>query len=252
MSQNNYFIGQILLATAEPQGSRSTTPGGNFRALCTGEKGMLIFTHSVFYDSSPPTLTDITPNDGALLKGEINQVTVNLADKNGSGIDFGLTTISVADTEGNSVRGQISHDGRSKIIFKIDDLAPSGSYLVRVEVADRAGNQAIFESGFTNLSNLLVASSTTPVTRPIEKAFSRKQLDSVTVQLPKDVGAHLSTLHLVDSSGQVVMGYQDRNSLSDLQYQLQKPLKDDGSDNGTYTIVFTPIISFTPLRLIVR
>ena len=199
------------------------------------------FTHSVFYDSSPPTLTDITPDDGALLKGKINQVTVNLADKNGSGIDFSLTTISVTDTESNSVSGQISHDGRSKIIFKIDDLAPSGSYLVRVEVADRAGNQAIFESGFTNLSNLLVASSTTPVTRPIEKAFSRKQLDSVTVQLPKDVGTHLSTLHLVDSSGQVVMGYQDRNSLSDLQYQLQKPLKDDGSDDGTYTIVFTPI-----------
>ena len=199
------------------------------------------FTHSVFYDSSPPTLTDIIPGDGALLKGEINQVTVNLADKNGSGIDFSLTTISVTDTEGNSVSGQMSHDGKSKIIFKIDDLAPSGSYLVRVEVADRAGNQAIFESGFTNLSNLLVASSTTPVTRPIEKAFNRKKLDSVTVQLPKDVGIHLSTLHLVDSSGQMVMGYQDRNGSSDLQYQLQKPLKDDGSDDGTYTIVFTPI-----------
>ena len=198
-------------------------------------------THTVFYDSNPPTLTSIAPKDGALLKGEINQITINLADERGSGIDFEQTMISVTDTDGNEVTGQISHDGKSRLIFKVNNLAQSGSYLVRTEIADRSGNVAIFESGFTNLSNLLVASSTIPPTHPTEKAFSRKQLDAVSVQLPADVGNHLSTLHLIDSSGQIVMGHQDGNGSSDLQYQLQNPLKDDGSDDGNYTIVFTPI-----------
>ena len=236
-AQNLYF-------TFNPPFSKDGTNDGRYKLIIdlTDKAGnKAVVNHLVIYDTQAPTLATITPKDGSLIKETVTEVAVNLEDDGDSGIDFDQTTLTLTDTDGNQIQGQMSHDGKSKLVFQINDLTSSGSYLIHLETADRAGNQASFESGFISLSNLLVAASTTPLTRPAEKAFSRQELDVVSIKLPADVGAHLSTLHLESEGGQVVMGYQDGDGASNLQYRLKEPLKDDGSDDGVYTIVFTPI-----------
>ena len=52
---------------------------------------------------------------------------------------------------------------------------------------------------------------------------------------------HLSTLRLLNPASQVVAGQQQRRSTDRLIYNLVRPLATDGSEDGIYTIEFTPI-----------
>ena len=115
-------------------------------------------------------------------------------------------------------------------------------YIIRVQAVDRAGNGSatIFERSFRLSRRLPTIVSTAPKTAPADEAFTNEEVDEIEVMLETDDENHLSTLRLLNSTNQVVAGQQQREA-DRLVYNLVRPLAVDGSDDGLYSIEFTPI-----------
>ena len=82
--------------------------------------------------------------------------------------------------------------------------------------------------------------STEPATAPEDEAFTNEEIEQIEVELETDDENHLSTLRLLNPANQIVAGQQQRAS-GRLIYNLVRPLATDGSEDGLYTIEFTPI-----------
>ena len=114
-----------------------------------------------------------------------------------------------------------------------------------MEAIDRAGNgsNAPFETQFTFSSGMPVVVSTVPKTTPAEEAFTNEPLGQVSVELQSEEGGvDRSTIALLAPGGTTVPGQQVRRGKL-LIYRLLRELANDGSDDGTYTIVVIPINS---------
>ena len=198
--------------------------------------------HSIIYDTQAPTLVSTVPADGAQLTEDVTQVQVTLNDEGGSGIDWAGTTVSLVDPNGTQISGELISDGTAALTLTTNQLVADGRYIIRVQAVDRAGNgdATVFERNFLLSRRLPTVISTDPTTAPKDEAFTNEELERIEVRLEVDDENHLSTLRLLNDVEQVVAGQQRRTS-NRLIYDLVRPLATDGSEDGVYTIEFTPI-----------
>ena len=203
---------------------------------------MLSLEHPIIYDTQAPTLVSTVPADGELLTEDLTQIVVNLNDEGDSGIDWELTTVTLVDPNGAEISGEVTSNGKTQLTLNTNQLVSDGRYIIRVQAIDRAGNgnRSIFESSFLLSRRLPAVISTTPLTAPEDEAYTNETVEEIEVLLETVDERHLSTVRLLNADGQVIAGQQQRQA-DRLIYQLVRPLATDGSDDGLYTIEFTPI-----------
>ena len=202
-------------------------------------------THQLVYDTQAPTLVSTDPTDGDLRSDDITIITANLRDPGNSGIDFAASALTLLDPTGVSISGVQSNDGNRKLALQINGVIADGTYTIRVDAIDRAGNglNTPFETHFTYSSGMPVVVSTVPTTVPAEEAFTNEPLRQVEVELQSSDGdVNRSTIALLAPDGTTVPGQQVRQGKL-LIYRLLRELATDGSDDGTYTIVVVPVNS---------
>ena len=198
--------------------------------------------HLIVYDTQAPTLVSTVPADGALLTEDVTQIQVTLNDEGGSGIDWTVTAVTLVDPTGEQISGELVSDGETALTLTTNQLVEDGRYIIRVQAVDRAGNgdAVVFERGFLLSRYLPAIVSTEPITAPADEAFMNEELERIEVTLETDDENHLSTLRLLNPGTQVVVGQLQRAN-DRLIYNLVRPLATDGSEDGVYTIEFTPI-----------
>ena len=198
--------------------------------------------HLIVYDTQAPTLVSTVPADGALLTEDVTQIQVTLNDEGGSGIDWAVTTVTLVDPTGEQISGELVSDGETALTLTTNQLVADGRYIIRVQAVDRAGNgdAVVFERSFLLSRHLPAIVSTEPITAPADEAFMNEELERIEVTLKTDDENHLSTLRLLNPGTQVVVGQLQRAN-DRLIYNLVRPLATDGSEDGVYTIEFTPI-----------
>ena len=202
--------------------------------------------HLIVYDTQAPTLVSTVPSDGALLTEDVTQIQVKLNDEGGSGIDWTETTVTLVNPNGTEISGELVSDGETALTLTTRQLIEDGRYVIRVQAVDRAGNgdATDFRQSFILSRRLPTIVSTEPVTAPVDEAFMNEELERIEVTLKVDdagdIGRHLSTLRLLSPTTQVVAGQLERTN-DQLIYNLVRPLATDGSEDGVYTIEFTPI-----------
>ena len=198
--------------------------------------------HLIVYDTQAPTLVSTVPADGALLTEDVTQIQVTLNDEGGSGIDWTVTAVTLVDPTGEQISGELVSDGETALTLTTNQLVEDGRYIIRVQAVDRAGNgdAVVFERGFLLSRHLPAIVSTEPITAPADEAFMNEELERIEVTLETDDENHLSTLRLLNPGTQVVAGQLQRAN-DRLIYNLVRPLATDGSEDGVYTIEFTPI-----------
>ena len=235
---------ELFLTLDEPL-SRDGSRDGEYTVLIElADKAANAFTveHLIVYDTQAPTLVSTVPADGALVTADRTQVQVTLSDDGGSGIDWEVTTVTLIDPNGSQISGEIVSDGTTQLTLNTNQLIEDGRYIIRVQAVDRAGNGSatVFERSFLLSRRLPAIVSTSPKTAPADEAFTNEEVDQIEVEIETDDENHLSTLRLLNAADQVVAGQQLRES-DRLVYNLVRPLAVDGSDDGLYTIEFTPI-----------
>ena len=198
--------------------------------------------HLIVYDTQAPTLLSTVPADGALLTEDVTQIQVILNDEGGSDIDWTETTVTLIDPNDTEISGELVSDGEMELTLTTNQLVEDGRYVIRVQAVDRAGNgdAVVFERSFLLSRRLPAVVSTEPITAPVDEAFTNEELERIEVTLETDDENHLSTLRLITSTDQVVTGQLERAN-DRLIYNLVRPLATDGSEDGVYTIEFTPI-----------
>ena len=200
--------------------------------------------HPIVYDTQAPTLVSTVPDDGALLTEDVTEIQVNLNDEGESGIDWTRTKVTLVNPDGVEISGELTSNGKTQLTLKTNQLVADGRYIIRVQAIDRAGNgsQSVFERSFLLSRRLPAIISTLPSTAPQDEAFTNEKVEQIEVMLETADERHLSTLRLLNAASQVVAGQQYRES-GKLIYKLVRPLATDGSEDGLYTIEFTPISS---------
>ena len=213
-----------------------------FVELADKARNLYTVEHLIVYDTQAPTLVSTVPADGALLTEDVTEIQVTLNDEGGSGIDWEETTVTLINPVGTQIAGELISDGETELTFTTNQLVEDGRYVIRVQAVDRAGNgDAVdFERGFLLSRYLPTIISTEPTTAPVEEAFTNEELERIEVTLETEDENHLSTLRLLNPSTEVVAGQQEREG-DRLIYNLIRPLATDGSEDGVYTIEFTPI-----------
>jgi methionine-rich copper-binding protein CopC len=202
--------------------------------------------HLIVYDTQAPTLVSTVPADGDLLTEDVTQIQVKLNDEGGSGIDWTGTTVTLINPNGTEISGELVSDGETALTLTTRQLIEDGRYVIRVQAVDRAGNgdATDFRQSFILSRRLPTIVSTEPITAPVDEAFMNEALERIEVTLEAgdahDIGRHLSTLRLLNPTTQVVAGQLERTN-DQLIYNLVRPLATDGSEDGVYTIEFTPI-----------
>ncbi len=237
---------QLFLTLDEPlplDGSRD----GQYTVEITfsdRSENVLSINHPIVYDTQAPTLVSTVPADNEQLTEDITQIQVSLDDKGESGIDWSRTTVTLIDPNGITISGDLSSDGKSQLTLKTNQLVADGRYVIQVQAIDRAGNggRTVHESDFLLSRRLPAIVSTVPITAPRDEAYTNQEVDEIEVLLETVDTRHLSTVRLLNAEGQVIAGQQHRET-GKLIYRLVRPLTTDGSEDGDYTIEFTPISS---------
>ena len=235
---------EIFLTLDEPLSRNGSMDGEYTVRVELADKSGNTFSieHLIIYDTQAPTLVSTVPADGTLVTADRTQVLVTLNDKGGSGIDWEGTTVTLVDPNGAQLSGELVSDGVEQLTLNTNQLIEDGRYIIRVQAVDRAGNGSatVFERSFQLSRRLPTLVSTSPTTAPADEAFSSEEIDQIEITIENDDENHLSTLRLLNASNQVVAGQQVRET-DRLIYNLVRPLAVDGSDDGVYTIEFTPI-----------
>ena len=233
----------ILLTLVQPLATNGSDDGEYSVVINLGDRAGNTFEieHTIAYDTQAPTLVETDPA-GDLIRDDLTSIIADLSDLGGSGIDFTVSQLTLFDPTGNQVNGQLVNDGVGQIVLKLDELAEDGSYRIRVLAVDRAGNgaNARFDRTFLFSTNLPTVVATVPVTAPAESAFTRTPPNQVEVEFQSS--PNLSTVKLTHPNGTAVPGQQIRDG-NRLVYRLSRELASDGSDDGGYTIVVTPVNS---------
>ena len=235
---------QIFLTLDQPLPLDGSMDGEYTVLIELADKAGNLYTveHLIVYDTESPTLVSTAPADGALLTEDVTEIQVTLKDEGGSGIDWSVTTVMLVDPNGTQISGELVSDGEVELTLTTNQLVEDGRYIIRVQAVDRAGNgdAVAFERSFLLSRHLPTIISTEPITAPVDEAFTNEELERIEVTLETDDENHLSTLRLLNSTTQVVAGQLQRAN-DRLIYNLVRPLSTDGSEDGVYTIEFTPI-----------
>ena len=235
---------QLFLTVDQPFPLDGSMDGEYTLLVALADKAGNLYTieHLIVYDTQAPTLVSTVPSDGALLTEDVTEIQVKLNDDGGSGIDWTGTTVTLINPNGTEISGELVSDGETALTLTTRQLIEDGRYVIRVQAVDRAGNGGAtdFRQSFILSRRLPTILSTEPITAPTDEAFMNEELERIEVTLEAADENHLSTLRLLNPTTQVVAGQLERTN-DQLIYNLVRPLATDGSEDGVYTIEFTPI-----------
>lgn len=235
---------QLFLTLDQPLSLDGSMDGEYTVLVELADKAGNLYTieHLIVYDTQAPTLVSTVPADGALLTEDVTEIQVTLKDEGGSNIDWSGTTVTLIDPNGTEMSGELVSDGETELTLTTSQLVEDGRYVIRVQAVDRAGNgdATDFRQSFILSRRLPTILSTEPITAPADEAFMNEALERIEVTLEAGDENHLSTLRLLNPTTQVVAGQLERTN-DQLIYNLVRPLATNGSEDGVYTIEFTPI-----------
>ncbi|MEK7399263.1 MAG: Ig-like domain-containing protein, partial [Candidatus Poribacteria bacterium] len=97
------------------------------------------YTATFLYDSQAPTVVKTTPSANAALSSDLTQVTVQLSDGSGSGVDLKSTDVKLQGPKGQ-VQANRSDGSNNTITLTFSKLTDTGYYTIQVTPKDRAGN----------------------------------------------------------------------------------------------------------------
>jgi len=205
------------------------------------------FIYPMVYDTVPPQVTAVSPEDNSITNTTVSTITVSLKDAGNGKIDFQASKIEFQNPSGTKIDGLLINNGVDKMTFTFPSLEESGTYTVLITAVDKAGNGAgnVYKTRFVFKTGLPVVVMTDPVTTPSEKAYANKSISEVKATLRETDGGGIdfsptgSEIKLKGPNGLVIIGSQSNDGQSILKYTLGKSLAIDGSDDGQYTILVT-------------
>ena len=203
------------------------------------------------YDTQAPVVVSASPVDIdaelSYVHEQITQMEATLMDEGPAGIDLDRSSMTLIDTNGDTVDSDISDDDENTMWLKFPaGLSAEGIYRLEINAVDKAKNSTTVRADFIYSINIPEVVSTTPATTPAEAAYVNTQLRDVRVELREtgnsgiDLSATGSTVRLRGPKGDVT-GIQSDDGEKILIYTLTNSLAANGSDDGTYTISVTPV-----------
>ncbi len=106
------------------------------------------------YDTQKPLVTSASPatlhQPISYLGGSFPQLQFTIEDVGPASLELDAQTISLTNSAGETVSGQVTHDGVNQLFYTLYDPLPTdesadGEYLVTVNLMDRAGNPHQFQ-----------------------------------------------------------------------------------------------------------
>ncbi|MDD5131342.1 MAG: FlgD immunoglobulin-like domain containing protein [bacterium] len=139
MGKGVYFV--VITAT-DAEGNRFFNTSGTdnlFRTSVSIDKTAI----QIATDSTAPTVSSVTPANGAILTSSFTEVSAVLADNTGgSGVDLANSTITMTDPGGSIVTGTQSNNGSDTITLTVAAQTINGTYTLRITPRDLVGNVA--------------------------------------------------------------------------------------------------------------
>jgi len=200
------------------------------------------YSATFLYDSMAPTVVKTTPEAGAALNQDVTQVTVQLNDGNGSGVDLKGTDVKLQGPKAQ-VQTNRSDGADNTVTLAFSKLTDTGKYTIQIVPKDRAGN-----TGYTvtiQFSYVLKA----PAVKSVELTNRQyiHELSNIVAVLEDRSGIGLdltetgSSIVVKDPSGKDLQGDQVAQGTDTIIWNPVSPLATDGTDDGIYTVTVTPM-----------
>ncbi|MGQ9608576.1 MAG: Ig-like domain-containing protein [bacterium] len=200
------------------------------------------YTTTFLYDSIAPSVIKTVPAANASLYEDISQVSVQLSDGEGSGVDLKGTDVKLQGPKAQ-VQTNRSDGADNTITLTFPKLSETGSYIIQVTPKDRAGNVGYLTQ--VKFSYVLKA----PAVKSV-KLTNRDyihELNTIEAVLDDRSGIGLdlsetgSTIVVKGPDGRIIQGDQTSVGNDTIVWSIVTPLADDGSDDGIYTVTITPV-----------
>ncbi|HDM89924.1 MAG TPA: hypothetical protein ENG67_01810 [candidate division WOR-3 bacterium] len=230
----------IIFVPSPPLATDGTEDGRYYITLSASDiAGNADTLESEFiYDTKKPVIAEVNP-PGGLVSTPISSVFAVLSDLNpgreSSGIDFGASSVRLY-RDSLPVSGQKVTSGDTVFWVLSEPLSEDGSYEVFVRAVDNAGNRDSLSTDFLlDLHGPVISSSF-----PSDGSYVTESISRVVVYFDDGNGSGVEsvTMTVIGPGGQSVPGNLTLEGDSAV-YQFTVPLSEDGSDDGSYTVVVT-------------
>jgi methionine-rich copper-binding protein CopC/flagellar hook assembly protein FlgD len=200
------------------------------------------YSSTFLYDSLAPTVVNTTPAAGAALSQDVTQVTVQLSDGTGSGIDLKGTDVKLQGPKA-VVQTNRSDGADNTVTLAFSKLTDTGKYTIQIVPKDRAGNTGY--SMAIQFSYVLKAPAVKSVLLTNREYIHELSNIEAVLEDRSGIGLDLtetgSTIVVKDSTGKALQGDQVSKGTDTIIWNPVSPLANDGTDDGTYTVTVTPM-----------
>ena len=204
----------------------------------------------VTIDTVPPSISQVTPSDNTFQNTPISVIEAIVNPDGGTSIDFTPTStkITLENENGDSIAGSHNSDESENRLTltlnsPLDDLDENGVYTVTADALDLAGNNAQRIVNFTFDTNPPIVTKVTANGAELKPGAAIKTpLMFVDAFLADNIALNrnASTIRLNGPKGEVD-GVQSPIGENGIRWWLSFPLVADGTDDGTYTLIVTPL-----------
>jgi hypothetical protein len=193
------------------------------------------------YDSQPPQLISVSPEDGQEVSGDV-EIVVEVSDDPGDGIPFsGLdlmtSTLKLIGPDGKEIAGSAGTDGISKLTFKPYQLTRSGRYRIEALLHDKAGNVSptlSYHFEYQLPEATLLSSS-------VEDGSYVSELSEIRLSFTEetDLAETARRVSMTGPKGPVPVKAELEGN--EVVVKLEETLGVEGSDDGIYRLSVTPV-----------
>ena len=205
---------------------------------------------AVTIDTLPPSISQVTPGNNTFQNTPISVIEAIVNPDGGVSIDFTptATKITLENENGDSIAGSHNSDESENRLTltlnsPLDDLDENGVYTVTADAFDLAGNNAQRIVNFTFDTNPPIVTKVTASGAELKPGAAIKTpLMFVDAFLADNIALNrnASTIRLNGPKGEVD-GVQSPIGENGIRWWLSFPLVADGTDDGTYTLIVTPL-----------
>ena len=209
---------------------------------------------AITIDTAPPSISQLTPSGNTFQNTPISVIQAIINPDGGSPIDFApaATMIVLKYKNRDSIAGSLSRDESENRLTltlnsPLDDVDENGVYTVTATAFDLAGNSVQRIAHFTfDTSPPIVTKLTANGTELRPGAAFKTPLVFVDALLVDNIALNrnASTIRLNGPDGGVD-GVQSPVGANGIRWMLSFPLKTDGTDDGTYTLIASPVDAAT-------
>jgi len=200
------------------------------------------YSSTFLYDSMAPTVVKTSPVANSALSQDVTQVTVQLSDGTGSGIDLKGTDVKLQGPK-TLVQTNRSDGADNTITLAFSKLTDTGKYTIQIIAKDRAGNTGY--SVTIPFSYVLKAPAVKSVQLTNREYIHELSNIEAVLEDRSGIGLDLtetgSTIVVKNSSDKILQGDQVSKGTDTIIWNPVSPLATDGTDDGTYTVTVTPM-----------